>query len=263
MTAAQAARTIERAIAALEPVALEELTAAAALLTRVDRKYALAADDAARMLEALPEGTRALAIAGERSLAYASTYFDSGDLLAYRLAAHGRRRRFKLRTRTYVDANLAFLELKTRGGRGTTVKERIAYAPEDRAVLTEDGRAYAEEGLAVVGIPAPPLRPVIETAYRRTTLLLPDGATRATVDTDLAWRLDDGTTLRTPGLVIVETKATGGPGAVDRLLWRSGHRPDRVSKFATGLAALRPDLPSNRWHGVLRRCFADADRTAA
>ncbi|GEK80955.1 polyphosphate polymerase domain-containing protein [Agrococcus baldri] len=254
---------LDAAIDRLDPVSLAELTASAALLTRVDRKYALAADDAVRMLDALPAGTRALEIGGERSLAYASCYFDSRDLLAYRLAAHGRRRRFKLRTRTYVDSNLAFLELKTRGGRGTTVKERIEYAPEHRAVLTADGREYASEGLAAVGIPAPPLSPVIETGYRRTTLLLPDGATRATVDTDLAWRLDDGTTLRTPGLVIVETKATGGPGAVDRLLWRAGHRPDRVSKFATGLAALRPELPSNRWHGVLRRCFADAERTAA
>ncbi len=254
---------VGRAIARLDPVSLGELTDSAALLTRVDRKYALDADDAARMLELLPAGTRALEIDGERSLAYASCYFDSDDLLAYRLAAHGRRRRFKLRTRTYVDSDLAFLELKTRGGRGTTVKERIAYAPGDRDVLTDDGREYAEEGLAAVGIPAPPLAPVIETGYRRTTLLLPDGRTRATVDTELAWQLGDGTTLRTPGLVIVETKAAGGPGAVDRLLWRAGHRPDRVSKFATGLAAMRPDLPSNRWHGVLRRCFTDAERSAA
>ncbi len=252
---------VSAALGRLEPVSLDELTAAAALLTRVDRKYALDANAAGAVLERLPEGTRALEIGGERSLGYASCYFDSPDLVAYRLAAHGRRRRFKLRTRTYVDADLAFLELKTRGGRGTTVKERIAHDPALADVLTSEGRAYADEGLAAIGLAPPPLAPVVETTYRRTTLLLPDGATRATVDTHLAWRLDDGTTMRTPGLVIVETKASGGPGAVDRLLWRAGHRPDRVSKFATGLAALRPDLPANRWHGVLRRCFADADRT--
>ncbi|MGY3128405.1 hypothetical protein ACVWW9_001904 [Agrococcus sp. UYP33] len=254
---------VAQALGRLEPVSLDELTAAAALLTRVDRKYALDAGDAGAVLGRLPEGTRALEIDGERSLAYASCYFDSPDLLAYRLAAHGRRRRFKLRTRTYVDAGRSYLELKTRGGRGTTVKERIEYALDDREVLTDDGRAYADEGLAAIGLAAPPLAPVVETTYRRTTLLLPDGATRATVDTELAWQLDDGTTMRTPGLVIVETKASSGAGPVDRLLWRAGHRPDRVSKFATGLAALRPDLPSNRWHGVLRRCFADAERIAA
>lgn len=253
----------DHAIDRLDPVSLDELTASAALLTRVDRKYALDSAAAARLLDTLPAGTRALEIDGERSLAYASTYFDSGDLFAYRLAAHGRRRRFKLRTRTYVDANLAFLELKTRGGRGTTVKERMPYPPEQRDVLTDDAREYAEEGLAAAGIDAPPLAPVLETRYRRSTLMLPDGGTRATVDTDLAWQLADGTTLRTPGLVIVETKSTSGPGAIDRLLWRAGHRPDRISKFATGLAALRPELPSNRWHGVLRRCFADAERSAA
>jgi hypothetical protein len=29
-----------------------------------------------------------------------------------------------------------------------------------------------------------------------------------------------------------------------------------MSKYATGLAALRPDLPANRWSAVLRRHFA-------
>ena len=44
--------------------------------------------------------------------------------------------------------------------------------------------------------------------------------------------------------------------ATDRLLWRAGHRPVPVSKFATGLAALNPDLPRNRWARILRGPFA-------
>ena len=56
-----------------------------------------------------------------------------------------------------------------------------------------------------------------------------------------------------PGLAVVETKAGATPSAVDRLLWAAGHRPVRLSKFATGLALLHPDLPANRWHRTLRR----------
>ena len=39
--------------------------------------------------------------------------------------------------------------------------------------------------------------------------------------------------------VIVETKAGPHPSGVDRLLWAAGHRPASLSKYGTGLAALR------------------------
>ncbi|MEV4352468.1 hypothetical protein AB0J83_49085 [Actinoplanes sp. NPDC049596] len=42
---------------------------------------------------------------------------------------------------------------------------------------------------------------------------------------------------------------------MDRLLWSLAHRPAPPSKYATGLAALRTDLPANRWRPLLRRHF--------
>ena len=85
-----------------------------------------------------------------------------------------------------------------------------------------------------------------------STLLLPDGGSRLTIDTDLEWRLDGSTgQQRLEGVVIVETKSASHACAADRLLWRSHHRPTAISKFATGMAALRPDLPRNRWHRLL------------
>ena len=99
------------------------------------------------------------------------------------------------------------------------------------------------------------------TRYRRTTLLLPgtDGSqpARVTVDTDLAWSLPtDGPgtpPARLAGLAVVETKTGSTPCATDRLLCRAGYRPVRFSKFATGLAALVPDLPATRWRRTLDR----------
>ena len=34
-----------------------------------------------------------------------------------------------------------------------------------------------------------------------------------------------------------------------------GVRPSSVSKYAVGVAALHPELPSNLWHQTLRRYF--------
>ena len=89
----------------------------------------------------------------------------------------------------------------------------------------------------------------------RATLFLPASGSRATIDTDLSWEGDDGHVLQTPDLAIIETKSGTRTSEVDRLLWSHGHRPATISKFGTGLAALRSDLPSNKWARVLRRHF--------
>jgi hypothetical protein len=253
----------------LAPVTLDELNDTAALQTRRDRKYVLTQDELAELLATLPPA-RVLEIDGARSFAYDSTYFDTPDLDAYYLAATRRRRRFKVRTRTYVDSGSCFVEVKTRAGRGTTVKER---QPHDDADHLGVARAFVSARLADAGAPsAPVLTPVLRSRYRRTTLLLDDA--RVTLDTGLVWELlapdavgphgdrhADPAVPRSAAIgdrVVVETKtaAGSGPSSVDRLLWRAGHRPDRISKYATGLAVLVPDLPDAPWRRLVRRRLA-------
>lgn len=248
-------------IAQFSSISLEEMVNEAEMLTRVDRKYVMTAQQADAVLGELSEQTRVLTIEGRRAFSYESLYFDTNDLLSFRMAAHGRRRRFKLRTRSYIDTGSAFLELKTRGARSTTVKERIGYDFEARDELTPEGREYAAVGLGALGIPRlreDELKPTLATRYERTTLLVPGGGGRATIDRHLAWELADGASMRVPGMVIVETKSGQRTGELDRLLWRNGIRPSTISKYGTGLAALRPDLPSNKWARVLRRSFEPA-----
>ena len=244
-------------LADLEPISLDELVERAALQTRVDRKYVLSRLDAAEVLAALDPGTRILEIDGSRASRYESVYFDTPDLLSYRLAATARRRRFKIRTRSYVDTAEAWLEVKTRGSRSSTVKDRMAYDIAHRDIITADGREYADAALDGLGLHGADLdlRPTLVTRYHRTTLFLPASASRATIDTDLSWEADDGRVLDTPDLAIIETKSGTRTSDVDRLLWSCGHRPATISKFGTGLAALRSDLPSNKWARVLRRHF--------
>ena len=91
---------------------------------------------------------RVLEMDGVRSFAYDSVYFDTPQLDSYLLAARGRRRRYKIRTRTYVDSATSFLEVKTEGAREATVKERIPYEPAYRARLTPEGLDYVNETLA-------------------------------------------------------------------------------------------------------------------
>lgn len=240
----------------LEAIGLEELNAAAALQVRIDRKYVVPLQLAARVLGGLEESPRILQIGGLRSFGYHSVYFDTPERTSFLAAATGRRRRFKIRTRSYLDTGATFLEVKTEGARAATVKERIEYNPQHRARLTAEGIEYVTEALThTLGgeLPIDPLRlrPVIATDYRRTTLFLPESNSRATIDEDLSWRTPDARGVRLTRCVVIETKSGSRPGAVDRLLWAHRVRPAKMSKFATGLAALDPSLPSNKWHRTL------------
>ena len=244
------------AVDLLAPVGLAELVARAALQTRVDRKYVVPLAAAEQLVSGLArtEQVRVLEIGGRRTFGYESLYLDTPELTGYLLAARGRRRRFKVRRRSYLDTGTSFLEVKTRGLRGATVKERLldTGGPAAGALFVDD--ALARAGLGTIR--SRDLRPTLRTAYRRTTLHLPATDVRVTVDTDLTWALPGGAAATLDGVALVETKSTSAPSAADRRLWRSGHRPSRISKYGTGLAALRGDLPDNRWCPVLRRHFS-------
>ena len=117
-------------------ITLDELNAEAGLLTRMDRKYLVPPDDAQEVIDALAPRARVLQIDGLRDFRYASTYFDTPALDAFFLAARKRRRRYKIRTRTYLDSGLCFLEVKTNGSREATVKDRFKYDPDDADRIT-------------------------------------------------------------------------------------------------------------------------------
>jgi hypothetical protein len=234
----------------LPPIGLDELNERANLLVRMDRKYLLDEAGVSGFIAALPEGTRVLEIDGRRSVEYRTLYHDTSGLDAYKGSVQRRRRRFKVRTREYGTGG-CYLEVKTRRG-SFTIKERIEYDAL-AGQLDPLGMTYVTERLAEAGIPlGADVQPTLWTAYRRTTLLLPD-ETRATIDSDLVWSSMEADSLQCDGLTIVETKSGRQASTADRVLWAAGHRPVSLSKYGTGLAALNPDLPSNRWHRILTR----------
>ena len=265
------------ALGSLDPIGLAELDARAARQVRVDRKYVLPVERLADVAALLAPGVRVLEVGGERASAYRSTYLDTPDLAAYHRAGRRRRRRFKVRTRTYLDTGAAFLEVKTRDGRGVTHKVR---RPHDGPVpLSPDAAAFVAAALRdrhVTGVPVGRLRPVLTTEYRRLTLLLP-GPTpaqdaRATVDLGLRCHreTDRGAarpwagadpwagaarppTLDLGAYAVVETKGGPSPADLDRGLWRLGHRPALISKYGVGMAALTPGLGAAKWRRTLAR----------
>ena len=247
----------------LPTLTLEEVNEQAALQTRVDRKYIVRPEAWGNVLTSLDCEPSVLEIDGRRSFRYSSTYYDTSDLDSYRDAARSRPHRYKVRTRHYLDTGSSAIEVKMRSASGATAKSRqwlnSAGAP-DGSLLPADAVTFVG-GFDRIGNKAHRLTEVLTTSYERVTLVTGDA--RVTVDRRVAATDVHGRHMDYGDLLIVETKSAGGAGAVDRALWARGIRPARLSKYCTSLAALRPELPSNRWSRSIRRYLPTAAAPAA
>ena len=83
------------------------------------------------------------------------------------------------------------------------------------------------------------------------------GVPQALSPAHLTAAIDDGEPVAVAGVAVVETKNLATPSPADRALWDAGHRPARISKYATGMALLHPELPANRWYRTLTHELAD------
>ena len=255
-TPSETARHVDVLVGRLPAIDLATLEREAALLRRVDRKYVVPVATLERLLETLDDGWRVLDIDGCRLFGYTSTYFDSPDLATYRAHLQRRRRRFKVRVREYAETGEAMLEVKRKGLRGATVKERTPYRQWCGVALDESAMTFVAQSVhGYADMPSGRLSPVVTTRTRRATLVHPASQARVTVDVDLWCGRDDAATELLPQLVLLETKAEGMGSSVDRELRRLGARPVEISKFCVGVAALGLDLPSNPWRRTMRRYF--------
>jgi hypothetical protein len=113
----RASAVVAGAVARLPAASLAEVIEGAELQVRIDRKYLIPVDRFAELAARLPGSWAALEIDRRRGFAYESVYFDTPDLLTYRHHLQRRRRRFKVRTRAYLDSGSCAFEVKLKGRR--------------------------------------------------------------------------------------------------------------------------------------------------
>jgi hypothetical protein len=248
--------TALEALWAFDAIELDELQADAALRTRVDRKYMLDWDTFTSVARTLRGSHRALEIDGGRAFRYETVYFDSARLGAFRAHMQRRRRRYKVRSRRYVDSDLHFFEIKLKGARGETIKHQLPYGPDDHGLVTDAARAFLADQLseAYPRMDVPALAPTVITDYRRLTLA--GYGERVTVDFGLRFS-DEASAVDglDRGHVILESKCERGLGAADRQLRRLGVAPVTCSKYCVGIGLLRDDVKVNDLRWLLSRYF--------
>ncbi|MEV6018789.1 MULTISPECIES: polyphosphate polymerase domain-containing protein [unclassified Streptomyces] len=262
------ADTFARALGLALPhgATLAEVDAAAALQHRTDRKYLVPLGLARRLVGQLADSHRILDLEGRRTTNYHSTYFDTPRLGAWRAHAQGRRRRWKVRTRLYAEDGLCRVEVKTKDGRGATVKHALRAPAEQYGRLDEEAAAFVDKVLAGSEIPvrAEDLVATTEIRYLRAALADLHHGTRVTLDGVLTCHHGDRSAALDPDFVLVETKGGARPAPADRMLLSLGVRPVSLSKYLVGQSLLTPGLPDNDIRRLARTRFdAGPHRTPA
>ena len=235
------------ALDSFNPVTLPEVVERADLAHRVDRKYLVDLDTVRQLCEGLTDTHQVLQIDDRRTTTYRTTYFDTPDLMSCRAHIQGRRRRWKVRSRLYVEDRLCRVEVKTKNGRGMTFKSASPSHVDRYGTLIDDDRSFVTDALASTH-PEVDIASLISTAeitYTRACLVDLNAGTRMTIDGRLQSILSGGCAWVDDAYAIVETKGGNIPSGPDRLLVHLGAKPRPFSKYVATTSLVHPDIADN------------------
>jgi hypothetical protein len=195
------------------------------------------------LLHCLHKNYQVLEVGGARINRYKTLYFDTPDFLCYRQHHSGKRNRFKVRKREYVESHISFLEYKEKTNKGRTIKSRIKLS-EIGDSLDERENAFIDERTHRHLSDEPKLW----NSFGRITLVDTAAGERLTIDTDIAFDMGERRA-GIPELVIIEVKRDENSG-VSEVLRQLKHqlvRPESMSKYCLGVALLYPEMKSNNF----------------
>ena len=228
---------IESLIHDFQPITLEATNQAARMLKRQENKYVLDIGGLKTFLVDLRDTFAILEIGGKKVFGYSSCYFDD-QLKSYYDHLQGKRLRFKIRTRCYVDTGTTFFEVKLKDKRGATNKKRISVAEFAPLTLNEENKNMLYEFYLKLYNKnfSFNLRPSILVNFKRITLVSLVGGERTTIDYGLSFKPIGGSPIQlSDDFIIVETKSSKGKGVADGVLKQQGIRSIKYcSKYCIG-----------------------------
>ena len=197
------------------------------LMKRTDCKFLTNLPTLLRLLALTQHDYYVQEVNGCRISPYTTLYFDTpGQPAMFRQHQTGRRPRRKVRVRSYVNAQLSFLEIKTKDNHGKTGKKRIAVPSADDVVANHTGEAFD-----------------------RITLVNRDKTERLTIDLHLHFsNYQTGETADMEQTVIIELKRDGRcPSPILPVLRQLRIKPAGFSKYCIGACVTNPHLRLNKF----------------
>ena len=239
-----------------EPITLEEMKHIR-LMNRIDTKFVTTVPVLKRLLELAREDYFVQETGGLRISPYYTLYFDTADCAMYNRHEAGHLVRQKLRIRSYVDAGLNFLEVKTKNNHGRTKKKRMTMegfdaVNPDHAIRFErqDEQYVIYDNFLREHLHYDPatLSEQLENRFDRITLVNKAKTERLTIDSNLRFHNIATDNFRFMGdIVIIELKRDGlKPSPILSKLLELRIHPHGFSKYCIGSALTNDDLRRNR-----------------
>lgn len=213
------------------------------LMDRKDTKFLIPENTLPLLLNNIKFNYRVLKLNDVINNEYESQYFDTKNLTFYKQHHSGKLNRFKIRSRTYVNSKLSFLEVKFKSNRNRTIKSRIKQQNntnnlnlEALSFIKNSGFSKPEE-----------LSPSALVKYNRVTLVENHFQERVTIDTNLLFKNND-ITKPLEKLAIIEIKQnskTNSPALNE--LKKQGFKPLSISKYCLAVLKLYPNVIRNNF----------------
>lgn len=223
------------------PISLDAMSSVK-LMNRIDTKYVTSLDMLLRFLQCAKDEYFVQEIEGERLMPYHTIYLDTDNLEMYLAHHNGRKNRYKVRMRQYVQSSVSFVEVKHKDNHGRTRKKRIEI-PELK-YNDEQEMEFVDQRIP---FDAETLKPSVENRFNRITLVNKKMTERLTIDLDLQFhniRNDNSRSL--DDVVIIEVKRDGRvPSPAVTILRDLRIKAMGFSKMAIGMALTSPELKQN------------------
>ena len=220
-------------VQSLRSVSLQDLEKVK-LQSRLDTKYVLNAGMLPSILEKLKNEYLVMEIEGKRLMKYVTLYYDTKDFHFFNQHHNGKLNRYKIRSRTYVDTDTSFVEIKFKNNKSTTIKTRKGCDSIPKESL-EDFYKFINKNMPLGD---KELEPKLWVYYSRITLTNNAFTERVTLDLHLTF--DNEETIKAmPEILIAEIKQDkfSGDSAIVSLFREMKLEPMGFSKYCLGIAS--------------------------
>ncbi|MDR3187927.1 MAG: polyphosphate polymerase domain-containing protein [Prevotellaceae bacterium] len=234
-------------LAEMRPILLDEMENIR-LMDRVDAKFVAPTSLLLPLLEQMSPLFRVQQANDARVALYRTQYLDTPDCMMFVMHQNGKLNRQKIRIRTYVGANLSFLEVKNKNNKGRTSKKRVPIGLSQLTSIHELGseRLLLEKhSLFATDM----LEPSLANSFRRITFVNNRATERITIDFDLDFlSCKTGNEATLDKLMVLELKQQGWQRS-DFSALMSSFRIKRTSfsKYCMGTVLTNANAKYNRF----------------
>ncbi len=214
------------------------------LQDRVDTKFLFDADSLPQILSEVQQDYAILEIKETTLQPYLTLYFDTLNFDNYYDHHNGKRPRFKIRMRKYINSSCSFLEIKEKDNKDRTIKTRMEIRDISNR-LTPDQYQFISQSYRLGLVP---LKPVIWNRYNRMTLVNKHSLERVTIDLNFSAYNQNGFISWNP-FAIAEIKQSSRSLHTEfyRAMKDRSIKPVNFSKYCISMALLTPQLKANKF----------------